>query len=423
MNKRTVNRLQNLTLVLLTLTALLQLSRIPLLSGGNWTSRVQALLSRPAGAQESENADLATAVAAVHVVITGDSEYGRYSQLYAPTDGVLFQQVGPLFQEALGSASEVGATADKTLREALNTSGVYVDLTMELPLAAVAAWLGEETVYDRAVRAMALTTEETGSAMLYLYSEDGSIFRYSTALPASAVAGLTAAYPPNSGSFAFESNYTPLAPYTVLPGEAVAAPVVNASLPAGYSAYNLLTALDFNAHTGYRYTESSGAEVVTESPRTLRLDVDGTVTYSGGEEAASSLYQVAAAGEAPTAVEALQAGLRLSAALTGSTGASSLYLRGVEASPEGWQLSFGYQAAGLPVFFPDGAEALTVTVTDQTITAFTFRCRTYAAAEAASPLLPASMAVAIASLYPGSGLSLGYVDNGGDTLAADWLAG
>ena len=62
-------------------------------------------------------------------------------------------------------------------------------------------------------------------------------------------------------------------------------------------------------------------------------------------------------------------------------------------------------------------------MTDQTITAFTFRCRTYAAAEAASPLLPASMAVAIASLYPGSGLSLGYVDNGGDTLAADWLAG
>ena len=287
----------------------------------------------------------------------------------------------------------------------------------------MAAWLGEETPYNRSVRAMALTTEESDSAVLYLYSGDGSIFRYYTALPLSAVQDAAAQCAPNSGAFGFESNYTTLAPYTVLTIQAVSAPVVQAALPTGYSSYNLLTALDFNAHTGFRYQESSGAEVITESPRTLRLDPDGTVSYSGSEDAASSLYRVAFSGEEPTTVDALQSGLQLAAVLTGSTGASSLYLRSIDATETGWQLSFGYQAAGFPVFFPDGEEALTITITGRTIVSFTYRCRTYTSLEENSSLLPTTMAIAIASLHPGSGLSLGYIDNGNDTLSAFWLEG
>lgn len=422
MSKRTVNRLQNLALAVLSLSALFLLSRIPLF-GGKWANQVHAFLTSPAAVQEEQNANLSSALAAVHIVVTSDSEYGRYSQLYTPVDSTLFQQVGPLFQEALGSASEVGATADKTLQEALSTPSIYIDLTTELPLEAVAAWLGEETPYNRSVHAMALTTEESDSAVLYLYSGDGSIFRYYTALPLSAVQDAAALCAPNSGAFAFESNYTTLAPYTVLTSQAVSAPVVQAALPTGYSSYNLLTALDFNAHTGFRYQESSGAEVITESPRTLRLDPDGTVSYSGSEDAASSLYRVAFSGEKPTTVDALQSGLQLAAVLTGSTGASSLYLRSIDATDTGWQLSFGYQAAGFPVFFPDGEEALTITITGRTIVSFTYRCRTYTSLEENSSLLPTTMAIAIASLHPGSGLSLGYIDNSSDTLSAFWLEG
>lgn len=420
MSKRAINRLQNLALVALFLSAVFLLSRIPQFSG-NWASQVQAFLTSSPDVSSGETANLSSTISAVHIVITGDSEYGRYGQLYVPVDSPLFQQTGPLFQEALGSASEVGATADKTLQEALSTPGVYMDLTTELPLEIVAAWLGEKTEYSRSVRAMALTTEEDASAVLYLYSSDGSIFRYYTALPVSAIQDLTAAYAPNSGSFAFESNYTTLAPYTVLTAESISVPTIHAALPAGYSSYNLLTALDFNAHTGFRYQESSGAEVITESPRTLRLGPDGTVTYDGSLEAASSLYHVTASGDSPSSVDALQACLGLAAALTDSTGSSPLYLRGMEATDDGWRLSFGYQAAGLPVVFPDGEDALTVSITGETITSFTYHCQVYAAAEEASPLLPATMAMAIASLHPGSGLSLAYVDAGGETLYAQWL--
>lgn len=415
MSKRAVNRLQNLALVVLSLVAAGLLSQIPLLNG-DWTNQVQAFLTHSSDSAQQETVNLSSALSSVHIVITGDSEYGRYVQMYAPVDGTLFQQVGPLFQEALGSATEVGATADKTLQEALGTPGIYMDLTTELPLEIVAAWLNEETGYDRPVRAMALTTEEE-SAVLYLCSSDGTIFRYYTALPISAVTELSASYPPNNGSFAFESNYTTLAPYTVLTTQAVSAPLVQASLPAGYSSYNLLTALDFNAHTGYRYQESSGTEVIMESPRTLRLSPDGTVTYDGSADTASDLYRVAGF----SAVEALQSGMELAAALTEGTGASPLYLQSITSTDTGWQLTFGYCSSCIPVVFSDGADALTVTVTDRTITAFTYRCRAYTILEEASALLPASMAMAIASLHPGSGLSLGYVDGGGDTLSAFWL--
>ena len=210
MSKRTVNRLQNLALVVLSLTAVALLSRIPLLNG-DWANQVQAFLTHSGDAAEGQDVNLSAALSSVHIVVTGDSEYGRYVQLYAPVDGPLFQQAGPLFQEALGSATEVGATADKTLQDALDTPGIYLDLTTELPLAVVAALLGEEPSFQRPVRAMALTTEEE-SAVLYLCSSDGTIFRYYTALPVSAVVDFSTAFAPNNGAFAFESNYTTLAP-------------------------------------------------------------------------------------------------------------------------------------------------------------------------------------------------------------------
>ena len=419
MSKRAINRLQNLVLVILFITAVVQLSQIPLLSG-DWTNRFQTFLTHSTSTDTEQPTNLSSAISAVHIAVTGDSVYGRYVQLYEPVDGPLFQQVGPLFQEALGSASEMGATADKTLQEALGTPSIYIDLTMELPLEVVAAWLGEETAYDRPVRSMALTTEEE-SAVLYLYSSDGTIFRYYTALPVSAVTELAAAYPPNNGSFAYESNYATLAPYTVLTTQTITVPMVQASLPAGYSSYNLLTALDFNAHTGYRYQESSGAEVVMESPRTLRLSPDGTVSYDGSAEATSDLYRVATAEGTPSSAEVLQSGMKLAAALTEGTGASPLYLRSMTFSDTGWHLTFGYQSSHLPVIFSDGADALSITITGQTITAFTYRCKAYVPLEDTSALLPSTMAMAIASLHPGSGLSLGYVDGGADTLFAFWL--
>ena len=166
----------------------------------------------------------------------------------------------------------------------------------------------------------------------------------------------------------------------------------------------------------------SGAEVVEESPRTLRIGPDGAVSFTSRGEAAAPLYQVRAAGDRPTAREALRAAWGLAEALTEGAGASPLRLRTVEEREDGWTILFRYQLQGLPVYFSDESDALSVTVSGGPITAFSYRCRAYAAAEETTALLPPDMAQAIASLYPGAGLSIGYIDSGAGEMTAQWLA-
>ena len=194
-------------------------------------------------------------------------------------------------------------------------------------------------------------------------------------------------------------------------------PDISAERPAGYSAYNLLTALDFNAHTLSRYTESGGAEVVEESPRTLRIAPDGSVSLISRGTAASGLYRASGQG----LKEVLAAGWRLASALSGGTGSSPLSLRSAEAEEDGWVLRFWYQVDGVPVFFSDGGDALTITFKGGAVTDFTYRCRSYTPLEEESaPLLPAGMAQAIAAAYPEAALSIGYEDDGSGRLAAQW---
>lgn len=424
--KTTVDRVQNFILLLLSCSALALLFKLPLLSG-SLDARLQSLLTVSPAAVQQQSQDLTGLIDAVHLVSTGDSEYGRYSQLYLSADSAALLEVYPLFREALGSSAEMGVTADMTLQDALDTPSLYLDLTAPLPPQVVNAWLGESaggewTDFGQDVRALALTTEES-SATLYLLGGDGAIFRYETALPAAAVQETAGGFAPNGGSFAFESSYSPLAPYTVLVASLSPLPEISAGLPGGYTAYNLLTALDFNAHTNSRYSEQGGAEVVVGSPGTLRIATDGTVSYTGEPEAVSELYQVSSAGEAPTSLELIASVRQLVSALTEGTGASPLYLHAISEEEGTYTVSFRYQQGGIPVVFPDGADALSVTIQDGTITAFTYRCRSYAAAERTAALLPPAMAIAIASLRPGAGLSLGYVDNGAENLSPRWLAG
>ncbi|MCI9390760.1 MAG: hypothetical protein HFF65_00010 [Oscillospiraceae bacterium] len=420
--KQLVGHLQNMALVLLTLSALFLLSRLPMFHS-SWAQQVQTLLSSRPAAEEQPAAGAAL-FPSVHLVVTGAERYGRCAQLYLPSDAPQLQQVLPLFREALGSAADPAAAADKTLRNALEGQGLYLDLTVELPLAAAAAWLGEEAALDRPVRSMALTTGEEETAMLYLRDQEGGVYRCFTALPASAVEDVCALFSPNGGGFAYETNYATLAPYTVLPAETADLPDLLGESPAGYSAYNLLTALDFNAHTLSRYTETgSGAEVVEESPRSLRISPDGTVSFRSQGETSSPLYQVPCAGESPGVTEALAAAARLALALIEGTGASPVYLSGLERTETGYTVSFRYQAGGVPVLFPDEGDALTVTITGAAVTAFSYRCRSYTPQEEAAPLLPSGMAQALGSLYPGTELSVGYVDEGAGALKACWLAG
>ena len=196
MNKHLRNALQNLTILFLCVSALFLISRLPLFHT-SWAVQVQSLLTpRPADGDPAQAGGPEDMFPAVHVMVTSDIAYGRYGQLHVSGEDPLLVQIIPLFQEALGSATELGAAADKTLRDALEEPGLYLDLTSQLPLEVAAAWLGEEAALERDVRSMALTCEEE-DAVLYLRSEAGEVFRYATALPASAVREVCAGLSPN----------------------------------------------------------------------------------------------------------------------------------------------------------------------------------------------------------------------------------
>lgn len=423
MNKRRlINTLQNLTLLALTASALFLLTR-PALLGDSWLPRVQSIFSADQGeAAQSGPADLTDALGSVHFVATGDIEYGRFSCLYLDSRDASLTQVLPLFQEALGSALTPESVAQTQFQKALSSPGFYLDLRLDMPMDILCAWLGEAaSVPVKSVEAVALTAESQSNACLYLCARDGTVTRCATALPVSAVREAADRFSPNGGSFAFESGYATLSPRTVLVSQVAPVTDLQLLLPDGYSAYNLLTALDFNPHTNYRYNESGGAEVVYDSTRSLRISQGGTVSYTGDSQVTSSLYHVSHTGEAPTAVEALSAALHLASALSQGTGAAPLTLLSAQSDGGEWVISFGYQAGGLPILLPGGEAALTVTITGSTVTAMTYHCRTFRYAQTQQTLLPPSMAVAVASLRPGGGLDLAYLAGNGDEMTAQWL--
>ena len=126
MSKKLVDRLQNVALVVLTLSAVFLLLSFFHLRGG-WTARFQTLLAvRPAAGGQEEASGVGELLAAPHIMVTSDSEYGRCGRLYTPAGDALLEQMLPLFGEALGSADQVGAAADQTLRAGLGKSSLYL---------------------------------------------------------------------------------------------------------------------------------------------------------------------------------------------------------------------------------------------------------------------------------------------------------
>ena len=263
--KQRINTLQNLTILVLLASAVFLISRLPMFHI-SWAPRMQQLLTPSAtGTDYNAPADLDSVMAAVHLAVMGNAEYGRHTQYSAEVGGDSVSQIRPLFREAMGSAESLGTAGDELLQQALLTPSLCLDLTRELPIAAAAFWLGENVEISGSVRSMALTTEED-TAALYLWDSRGLINHFSTALPSSAVEELALTFAPNGGSFGFESGVDGLAPYTILVSEPASVRAAWSALPDGYSAYNLLAALEFNPHTNSRYFESSGTEVVEVHP-------------------------------------------------------------------------------------------------------------------------------------------------------------
>mgnify|MGYP005763110359 FL=1 len=412
--------LQNITIVLLTVSAVALCVQTQLYNLGG-SSMLSDLFVSAAAQKTPSVSGLSDLSAPVRIAVSG--AYGRWADLSTATGSEAFSAPGSLLMEAVGSAGPVRECRTEEFRVALRTGpdagvSVYFDFGSPLPVSYLAGLAGAEWTGGTLNVRRVLLAAEGGSVRLFLWDGETVCRVCSTALPAQSVEELAASYPLGSAWFAFDQPEAcgHVDPYSLFSEQFTPPPALSASgTLTDVSA--LMSALSFNPHTNFRYAEASGAEVVVEGERTLRIRTDGEVTYQGSGDALRAAPENA--GQAQTLVCVFQL---LSRLLATQGSAAELYLQDVQTSGSIRTLRFGYHSGGLPIRLSSGSCAAEVTLDGQSVIQLTLRLRRYeTAGESAEPLLPLTQALSIARRYPGRELALCYVDGGG-SASVQWLA-
>lgn len=354
------------------------------------------------------------------VRIAAASAFGRYGNVTLSTGDDAFEPLRGLLEQALASADDLTDSGQEEFLAALETTGMYYDFLSPLPLSVLAELVrtaGEEAV---SARYLVVSGVESG-VTLYLWDGAQSYYRCGTSISPESLEQIVNQYELGNACFAFECedpNAQAAAPQSLFLEETPTLPQLTISIPLA-DTDRLLTALDFNPNTQYRYMDAGGTEVVREGDRTLRIHTDGTITYAGG----SNLPSAAGSGEPPTVSEAVSTANSLLHSLLPADTDAELYLESIRQAGETTTLCFGYQAGGIPIRFSDGTHAAEITMVDGIISNLTFRVRQYTMEGTDSLLLPLRQALAIhASAHAGSELFIGYTDSGAGTINAGWLA-
>ena len=156
-----------------------------------------------------------------------------------------------------------------------------------------------------------------------------------------------------------------------------------------------------------------------EGDSSLRIHTDGTALYQSGSQ---PVLKIASGQEGLSVNETILGTQGLLSSLMGSiSNNAGFYLLGFQQSDTATVLRFGYHVDGLPIRFSDGGFAAEVTLDGSKVTKLSLRFRQYTLSDESSRLLPLKQALAIAASHPGAELAVGYADNNGDTVSAQWL--
>ncbi len=414
---RRIDRLQNLIIALLSVSAIFLLLHTPLF--GAFSAGGLSSLFTPGGSLgAASSADPMTSPAPVCIVLSNN--FVRFGADDAATSDALFESAGAFLREAVGSAQDAQSVSEEEFLARLQLPGLYFDFYSSLPLELLSDRLGVDFHGGEALSARRCLLSPDGSGVsLYALDESGCT-RFACAVSADTLTEYLEMQEGNGAEFAASlgEEYAHLSPCTLLLPKVSARRNLSAANPlADFDNTDFLSRAEFNPHTQDRYAESSGTVVILEGQRILRLHSDGTVVYSGGSAEADSLYHVSANGR----VEAVAAARKLlSSLMQGRSGEASLYLHSVEESASGFRLCFDYAVDGTRILFADGTHAAELTVTDGSITAYTIHFRRYQKSESDSLLLPVAQASAVCRGYGGE-LGVAYIDAFGESVSADWV--
>ena len=427
--ERRLNRLQNLTILFLTLSAVILLMNLPLfgaLSDRSLLELARDRLRKENNVSETAASGAASYVFPVRMVYT--NSFARQGADALTTLSDEFERAGTYLGEALGSAYGGERVNDSVFLAALRREGLYFDFTTALPAQQLAQLLSVTLSGEAPDRIRRVLLSPSGARDALLYAEDyaGVHYRYFTAVSSPSLTEYLAARNGNNADFAFllDSDYGELSPYTLILSEPAArCTLATANMLAG-SEDVFLRRAGFNAHTENRFMESSGTVIVREVSSTLYLRTDGTIDYQGAAATPDSIYYVSAATPgAPTLSEAAAAAQKLAnAVLQDSLGDAMLYLSDTAQRGGAYEIFFDLLVDGTPIHFSDGSHAASVTVEGQSITAFTLRARRYTRTDEEPLLLPFAQAAAIARVWQNAELIVAYVDMGGETVSPAWIA-
>ena len=402
MSRAAKNKLQNFLIVLLSVTAALLFLQNRRLTQGD-SGLLSRLFADPGTAIADSMGQTEAAALPLRFAAAGD--YAAYGELGMTTADEAFSSPGALLREALGSASGRQTTDETAFLSALGGTSLYYDFLTALP----ASLQGLEQV-----RYLLLSVQ---GGSVFLYCGDGeSCLRYQTKVSVSDLTALVNSQELPGVIFAGQlSQAEGLAPLSLLPSEDISLPQLSAASCAAESA--LWNLLGFNPRTNNYYLESDGTQVILEGESTLRLRPGSVIRYEGRGLSLSDQGSFSDAGDA------VEAGVRFLSALLQSCGSGTgLLLRQVQATVDGWTMDFDYHAGGYPIRSGSGTAMASLTLRGTEVAELELTLRRYTVTEENSPLLPLTQALAIARRYAGAEVSLGYLDGGGDTLSASWLA-
>ena len=407
MSRAAKNKLQNFLIVLLSVTAALLFLQNRRLTRGDG-----GLLSRLFADPGTAIADSMgqTEAAALPLRFAAAGDYAAYGELGMTTADEAFSSPG-----ALGSASGRHTADETAFLAALEGTALYYDFLTALPASLLGRHLDCEVPQGLEQVRYLLLSVQGGS--VFLYCGDGtSDLRYQTKVSAPDLTALVNRCELPGVVFAGQlSQAEGLSPLSLLPSEEVSLPQLSAaSCAAESSLWNLL---GFNPRTNNYYLESDGTQVILEGESTLRLQPGSVIRYEGR---GLSLRDQGSFSDAGDAVEA--GGRFLSALLQSCGSGTGLLLRQVQATADGWTMDFDYHAGGYPIRSGSGAAMASLTLRGTEVAELELTLRRYTVTEESAPLLPLTQALAIARRYAGAEVSLGYLDGGGDTLSAGWLA-
>ena len=425
MSKRWINALQNVTIALLFVLMVLLLLQGQGTGQKSISTFFQTITTAAAPGQTTGEAETAgRGIAPVRVVITGS--YGRCGYTQVTTHSEVYESVGTLLSEAVGSAGTCAHVSAPVFERALSGSGIYFDFVCALPseLLFGRTLMGESGALSAVRRALLAPSDETQNASLYVEDEKQGLCVFSTAVSAATLNDYLALAEEDNVSFAFElEDAQRLEPYTVLPAQPPELFVLAASNPIAVQSRidAVLDTLDFNPHTQSRYTETSGASVILGDDRSLRIHPNGTVRFEGTADDPCALLRVDTVSEAPTLSEAANVCRVLLETLLAAAGTQTqIYLCDVVQEGRAIRFTFDYMIDGTPLHFSDGSRAAELTIEGNCVTRFSLRMRNYVPQAEIAQLLPVAQVLPIAEHYGRSEPSICYLD-GGERVSADWI--